>query len=234
MDSPIYLVYSEALVILSWMLCVLIIITEYNKSTPHNWILKSWLVICFIISSIRLQRMFNQWKQDEGTWLDGIHLLRILIYFIITSMAIFFPTQSDPLEYQGISRSNLFEGENISYGTVNEEVKKRVNPESTSNFISRITFHYCGQLLSLGYKKPLQSEDLFTLPEQEKVDVASKDFEKYWNEEKTRKNPSVFRALRRFLGLPFLLIGLAKFFNDALVLCGKFIYFFNIGQNVQF
>jgi hypothetical protein len=43
-------------------------------------------------------------------------------------------------------------------------------PEESADCVSRCTFHYLGPLINLGYKRPLRQDDLWALPEAERVD----------------------------------------------------------------
>ena len=49
-------------------------------------------------------------------------------------------------------------------------------PETEENCISRFSFHYLGKLISLGNKRPLTPDDLWELPDREKVEHLLAEF----------------------------------------------------------
>jgi ATP-binding cassette subfamily C (CFTR/MRP) protein 1 len=92
-------------------------------------------------------------------------------------------------------------------------------PESNANIFSRFTFWWVGDLIKLGYKRPLEKDDLYVLNDQRLAKNIISDFEKSWEKEYTRKDgkpPSLLRALNRVFGLKFWLSGLFRFIGDTL------------------
>ncbi|KAI8342382.1 multi drug resistance-associated protein MRP [Chlamydoabsidia padenii] len=89
-------------------------------------------------------------------------------------------------------------------------------PEETSNIFSRLTFEWMTPLMRLGYEKPLTMDDLWDLKHDDQSAIIGEKFEKYWDLEMRKKNPSLLRALVYALGGPFFLAALFKALQDVL------------------
>lgn len=223
-DVPPYIAMSETLNCISWAYCLFIIIYESSKGQQSNWIIKLFWMFSFMISAIRLQTMFSEWSEDEKTYYDIYHIIRLILFGIMTTLGLFFNKERDLLkESQQISESKSLLGDmRDSYGT--EERKEcKVNPETTANFFSKITFQFCNELIRMGYKRPLDAKDLWPLQNEDQSDKLYKDFEVIWEEEKKRENPNLIRAIAKFLGIKFILVGILKFLNDGCVLMGPLL-----------
>jgi ABC-type multidrug transport system fused ATPase/permease subunit len=90
-----------------------------------------------------------------------------------------------------------------------------VCPELKSSIISFLLFEWMTPLMRLGYKRPIGDKDIWQLDNWDKTEILYSNFQQYWDEEKTRPNPWLLRALNRSLGARFWLGGLFKIGNDA-------------------
>jgi hypothetical protein len=88
---------------------------------------------------------------------------------------------------------------------------KQKNPLSTTNFISYLSFWWVGPLLRLGWKRPLQLDDIWDLCPEESSEVASNALLREWEKESKRENPSIFRASWRVYGHLFIGSGIIMF-----------------------
>ncbi|XP_029434086.1 multidrug resistance-associated protein 1-like [Rhinatrema bivittatum] len=61
--------------------------------------------------------------------------------------------------------------------------EKKHNPEKTASFFSKVTYSWYSSVITLGYKKPLEREDLFELNENDSADSVCPSFEKHWQKE---------------------------------------------------
>jgi hypothetical protein len=92
-------------------------------------------------------------------------------------------------------------------------------PESNANIFSRLTFWWAGNLMSLGYKRPLEKEDLYILNDERLAKNVTSNFEKSWEKELTRKDgkpPSLLRALNHTFGFKFWIAGICRLLSDTL------------------
>ncbi|XP_066556292.1 ATP-binding cassette sub-family C member 2 [Amia ocellicauda] len=58
--------------------------------------------------------------------------------------------------------------------------KQSKNPERNASFFSRITYSWFASVIALGYKRPLQREDLFELCDDNSSNTVCPAFEKHW------------------------------------------------------
>ncbi|KAJ2499985.1 hypothetical protein GGH96_003096 [Coemansia sp. RSA 1972] len=90
------------------------------------------------------------------------------------------------------------------------------SPEERANVFSRWTFTWLTPLLEQGFRKPLQMEDVWDLSRQYQPDVAKAEFQRNWQAEQQRSNPSLFRATMRTYGAVWMLGGFYKLVKDLL------------------
>lgn len=55
-----------------------------------------------------------------------------------------------------------------------------------ANIFSRLLFSWLNPLLVLGYKRPLESSDLYEVPPQFRSDNVTSKFVQYWDEEQLK------------------------------------------------
>lgn len=97
-----------------------------------------------------------------------------------------------------------------------QTIVREPNPRKEANIFSILTFGYTLPTFRKGFNKDLQEEDI---PENWSAHASRElgnRLEEAWNKElKTRKNPSLWRALARVFGLDFMVIGLAILFLEV-------------------
>lgn len=86
-------------------------------------------------------------------------------------------------------------------------------PLDKANIFSRITFNWMAGLMKKGYEQYLTESDLPNLPRDLKSETTSAKFYHFWD---TQAKPSLFWALAKAFGLPFLLGGVFKGLQDCL------------------
>ncbi|CAG8455262.1 7608_t:CDS:2, partial [Dentiscutata heterogama] len=93
-------------------------------------------------------------------------------------------------------------------------------PETKANLFSELTFWWINDLMSLGYKRPLEKDDLFVLNDTRTAKIVTDKFEAEWRKEVEKialgKKPSLIKALYRVLWGRFCLAGIVRFFSDIL------------------
>lgn len=88
-----------------------------------------------------------------------------------------------------------------------------LSPFDRANVFSRITFGWMGPLMKKGFNQFLTQKDMPFLPQDQKAANTSALFYKNWNSQVT---PSLFWAIAKSFGLPFLIGGVFKGLQDAL------------------
>ncbi|CAG8746147.1 2894_t:CDS:10, partial [Cetraspora pellucida] len=121
-------------------------------------------------------------------------------------------------------------------------------PEAKANLFSLIICWWANDLMSLGYKRPLEKDDLYILNEKRSAKIITDKFEVEWQKEIQKiaigKKPSLLKALFRVLWFKFCLSGGCRFFSDMLIVVSPLIlrlilnfvseaYFANLNNGVQ-
>ncbi len=106
-------------------------------------------------------------------------------------------------------------GSNNVYAATDVEKECPIN---TSNIFSRLTFHWMQPMMTLGSRKFLDEEDMWSLPPDEDAESLGKRFAKYWAETRDRKTgkPRFWRTLAKSYGGPFLWAAVLKAAQDSL------------------
>ncbi|XP_019384295.1 PREDICTED: multidrug resistance-associated protein 1-like isoform X1 [Crocodylus porosus] len=63
---------------------------------------------------------------------------------------------------------------------------EKFSPEANASFFSKVTYSWYSRVITLGYKKPLEREDLFELNESDSPYTVCPNFEKQWRKEVLR------------------------------------------------
>ncbi|KAJ2231313.1 hypothetical protein EV180_000422 [Coemansia sp. RSA 518] len=103
------------------------------------------------------------------------------------------------------------------------------SPEDRANLFSRLTFSWLTPLLEQGFRKPLQMEDMLELSKRYQPDVATTEFQRNWQAEQQRRNPSLFRATIRTFGAVWALGGFYKLVKDLVSFLNPILLFRLIG-----
>jgi ATP-binding cassette, subfamily C (CFTR/MRP), member 1 len=99
-------------------------------------------------------------------------------------------------------------------------------PEANANILSRLTFWWIGNLMSLGYKRPLEKDDLYVLNDTRIAKNVVNNFQNSWEKEYTRKDgktPSILRAFNSSFGFKFWISGIYRLLNDMLLVTSPLV-----------
>nr|XP_025851487.1 multidrug resistance-associated protein 1-like [Vulpes vulpes] len=116
---------------------------------------------------------------------------------------------------------------------VTGRIESKCNPEKNASFFSRMTYSWFSRVIVLGYKKPLEREDLFELNESDSSYIVCPIFEKQWRKEVLRnqerqkikapfckeahtRKPSLVYALWNTFKFVLIQVALFKVFADIL------------------
>jgi ABC-type multidrug transport system fused ATPase/permease subunit len=98
-------------------------------------------------------------------------------------------------------------GEKIKEGS---RLADKEFPHDTSNWFSQLFFTWMNELISLGMKRPLEDDDLWTPDEKKKAHVWQQKLEAEWQTEKSAPQPSLIRAIWRLIGKRFIAVGMMR------------------------
>lgn len=94
--------------------------------------------------------------------------------------------------------------------------KRHLNPYDRADILSRLTFTWMTSLMKCGHDHVLSATDLPELPSSDHTDACLNRFQQKWQDEITRPNPSLPRALFRSFGARYLLGGSFKMIQDIM------------------
>ncbi|CAK8671761.1 unnamed protein product [Clavelina lepadiformis] len=204
------------------------------------WLL--YLVFWALILKNQVDRLMN------AKLLDDRELFRAITFFIsyacVLSLFVMCFFVDDPPAFP--PKDLYCEGTESKQSDHNpEEYKDNLPcPESSSCFLSRLTFEWFSKMIMQGYKRPLVDSDLWDLNCVDKAERVSKRFLKIWNAEKAKlkkqqqkagnvpnntddevlikqpdekkRMPSLLKALLKSFGPFFLISTFLKILNDVL------------------
>lgn len=101
--------------------------------------------------------------------------------------------------------------------------EEQICPERKANLISQITFAWVGQIMQLGYRRPITEKDVWQLDTWDRTETLHDSFQKSWAQEIQRPRPWLLRALNRSLGGRFWWGGFWKIGNDLAQFIGPII-----------
>ncbi|XP_053167408.1 ATP-binding cassette sub-family C member 2-like isoform X2 [Hemicordylus capensis] len=107
-------------------------------------------------------------------------------------------------------------GREGSYERLRPFGRKKHSTEENASFFSKITYSWYSRVITLGYKKPLERDDLFELNESDSPYVVCPDFEKQWRKEILKSTKNV-KAHRSVIKKPSLLLPLWQTFKLLLI-----------------
>ncbi|EFJ12050.1 hypothetical protein SELMODRAFT_425801 [Selaginella moellendorffii] len=77
------------------------------------------------------------------------------------------------------------------------------SPELKASFLSRLTWHWMGAMISTGNKRPLEMSDLYELNQEDKAESCEQRWNECYEKEGSKR---VLRVILRFLGVKFFLL----------------------------
>ncbi|PWN42694.1 putative YCF1 [Ceraceosorus guamensis] len=106
---------------------------------------------------------------------------------------------------------------NLSQEEVQAFNEKRECPEVTANIFSRLAFWWMNPMMSLGAKKTLKEDDMWSLPPGEDAEGLGLRFEHYYAKLRTKEGkPRFWTALGAAFGGPYALAAILKAAQDTL------------------
>ncbi|KAL1918432.1 uncharacterized protein VTP21DRAFT_3092 [Calcarisporiella thermophila] len=89
-------------------------------------------------------------------------------------------------------------------------------PLPKRNFLSDLVFHWATPLLKVGYKRPLQKEDLYVLNTTQQAEYLSNRLRENWAKETRKTKPSLVRALWATFSSILIVAGILRVVSDVL------------------
>ncbi|KAF7825946.1 putative ABC transporter C family member 15 [Senna tora] len=184
---------SQSILVFSWVISVISLCMMPKFYTKFPWMLRSWWLLSFLFSIITLAFHTHFKKGQIGTR-EYVDMLGLLASTCLLGISVRGRTGS-VLATNGISEPLLSEKL--------ESESKRV-PESLygkSTFIQLITFSWLNPLFALGYKKPLEQNDIPDVDIRDSAEFLSNSLDESLRKVKEKDgttNPSVYEAIYLF------------------------------------
>ncbi|KAK2141833.1 hypothetical protein LSH36_1034g00008 [Paralvinella palmiformis] len=136
-------------------------------------VLFTYWLIQTVAGSLTLYTVIQMFKK-EGTGSYDVAQSSLFLLLVFTELI--FSCLVDSTPYSSLYIQNQQKQLKIFY-------LQRNSPERSASFLSVITFWWFTSLIILGYKKPLERSDLWSLSAEDTSEYVSLRFEKYWKKE---------------------------------------------------
>lgn len=207
-NYAIYEIVSLSIGTLSWLLVTTAFVQEaYHPHRRGFWVLRFLYAFSLVAQAVKLQTLQLLSQQEGREYSFYASCVGVGAVALLTAIAYFQPLPP------------VFDGSYQALETVpdDEEPLDCSSPEADASLWSKITFSWLSPLVALGYKRPLEQEDLFPLGRDDQSKHISDTFAVAWAKEQSEHPtaPSVRRALWRAFGWKFMLLAIPKLFNDG-------------------
>ncbi|KAF1813528.1 multidrug resistance-associated protein 1 [Eremomyces bilateralis CBS 781.70] len=169
-------------------------IEHWRLRYPHGSVLLYWLFLLIVIS-IKLRSLVAREIYRTN-----------LPYFIVFCIAVGLSATEFVLEWLVPKRLS-------AYDALGDEDEC---PFEYATIFSALTFNWMTPLMKAGYQTFLTQDDLWNLRKSDTTKMASNTFERAWKLELEHKRPSLFMALARAFGGPYLAASGFKICSDVL------------------
>lgn len=168
---------------------------EHNRSrTPNGVVLFYWLF--FVISyAVKLQSLVSREVFRDR-----------LPFFVVTTATLALGILEFILEYFVPKRQSAYD----ALGAEDE------CPIEYADVFQILTFAWMSPMMKFGYKNYLTQDDLWNLRARDSTKVTGDRLQQAWNEELEKKKPSLWLALAKAFGGPYLRGAMIKTISDCL------------------
>jgi ABC-type multidrug transport system fused ATPase/permease subunit len=167
---------------------------EHTRSrNPNGVVLFYWLLLVIVLA-VKLRSLISQKMHAQHP-----------AYFVTFCVAFGLACVEFALEY-------LVPKKLSAYDALGDEFEC---PYNYADVFSILTFGWMSPLMKLGYEKYLTQDDLWNLRARDSSKKTAGDFRAAWAIESRKKRPSLFLAIARAYGGPFLRGGLIKVLSDV-------------------
>ncbi|KAI0481182.1 P-loop containing nucleoside triphosphate hydrolase protein [Xylariaceae sp. FL0804] len=169
---------------------------EHDRSRNANGVVLFYWLLLLIAYAVKLRSLVSQ--QIYATHLP---------YFVAYTVGFGLSTLEFILEWLWPKRASAYE---VLVDDEGEEC-----PVETATIFSRLTFSWMTPMMRHGYKHFLTEEDLWGLSPSDTTSSTGEKFDRAWQYElKHRKKPSLWIAMFRAYGGPYMLATVFKIIND--------------------
>ncbi|KAK9802963.1 hypothetical protein WJX72_012534 [[Myrmecia] bisecta] len=194
----------------SWLLFAVAFALELDRYSPRRtWLLR--FPLCLIFAGQLAKLRFVVLMSEEHDYFFWMWLVYAGLQAVLVALAIFhYPSRKDMEASEASLQYRLLDAPEF------QRPDAKVCPEATTNWVSYVTFAWAGPLMRLGYKQPLQFDNIWDLPPDDRVESVAAKFERFWDQEKQKgEGASLTRACWHTTRGLFLAAIPLKLTNDA-------------------
>ena len=199
---PISGYMGDLFLCVSWALCLYVMIKEAENGYRRGGWIQIFVVVEFFFVALQIRNAIGTESINVG-----ISSLEFVAALFATILCLYW--NDVPITYSRLS--NYEESDTML-----------PSPEDFSSFYSRITFSWLNPILETGIRRPLEANDLYSIPKSYEAEKVSKRFDDIWTNERKKTTPRMALALWKFVKVPFLIAGLYKIVHDVLLFAGPF------------
>ncbi|KAL5574201.1 hypothetical protein UlMin_023798 [Ulmus minor] len=190
---------SETIGVASWVASSIAVYNIFrNNFIKFPWLLRSWWICSFIMSMIdvALHTHLRISNHKNFIFRDYVDFPSVLLSLCLFGVSI-------------RGKKGLVSGQNSSISepflngeTDNRVENKRESPYGKATLLQLITFSWLNPLFAIGYKKPLEQDEIPDLDLKDSAALLSEFFNeslKHVNESDRTLNPSLYRAICKFM-----------------------------------
>lgn len=170
---------------------------EHSRLRNANGVVLFYWLFLLIALAVKLRSLISQqiFNSNRG-------------YFVTYCMGVGFAVFAFLVEWQGPKQASEYEA------LVGEEGEEC--PSEYATVFSKLTYSWMTPLMKFGYKNYLTEEDLWALQKTDTSRATGEAFDKAWKYElEKRKHPSMWLALFRAYGGPYVLAAVFKSMSDV-------------------
>lgn len=198
-DSTLHVYSSDILSVMSWAVALIVVSKiPKQKNIRFPWILRAWWVCSFLLSIICtvLDTYSRTAEHGHFKMLDYADFIGLLASFILLGLSIRGKTG---LVF--IDSSNL--ADPLLSGKTDKHLKqKRESPYGRATLLQLITFSWLNPLFSVGYKKPLEQDEIPDVDVKDSAEFGSFTFDqnlKQIRDKNGSTNPSIYKVIYLFI-----------------------------------
>lgn len=100
-----------------------------------------------------------------------------------------------------ISKASFISKLSFWWEKISDEFCKHFLSEIFINFPNHLFFRFLKPILLIGWRRPIEEDDIYAVTNSMRSDKNTEEFAKLWDIELTKKNPSIFRVILKLHGL---------------------------------
>lgn len=145
---------------------VLALETQLGVVRKGMWIIRVLTLFSLATLTVRLELLLALYSHTAYNYDMYLFLAQYAVVALSSLVAVsWWPTRFVETEYRLVPVQDVIDSEDV------EETDAKVCPESKVGIVSRLLFNWMSPLVKLGYKKPLDSDDVWVLANSDRCEA---------------------------------------------------------------